>query len=225
MTSPILTYRIARMMISLVRDPSRLDVVFSFTDAILRDAEATAQIARMLEQPAAAEACARRLRTPALDLAQLDTMPEGSLGRAAADFFRAHGLDPGALPRREPTNDVEWLTAHLYETHDLWHAITGFLPDVAGELGLQAFYASQTVGPFPVAILAAGLLNTLLYAPEGKEARLAAIARGWEMGRRAAPFVGVDWTPLLAQPLAAVRAKLAITVGLEEDAAGAARAA
>jgi ubiquinone biosynthesis protein Coq4 len=33
-----------------------------------------------------------------------------------------------------------------YETHDIWHVVTGFHTDVAGELGLQAFYLAQFPG-------------------------------------------------------------------------------
>jgi ubiquinone biosynthesis protein Coq4 len=205
------------MMVRLVRDPRRLDAVFDLSDALERDPEAVAQFSAALGQPQAARACAARLRTPTLDLDTLDRAPAGSLGRAAADFFRAHGLDPGALPRKEPTSDSDWLSTHLYETHDLWHVLTGFRPDVAGELGLQAFYAAQVPGPFPVAILSAGLLNTLLYAQDDKTARLAAIARGWEMGTRAAPLVGLDWMLVIDQPLDAVRAHLAIGTRLAED--------
>jgi ubiquinone biosynthesis protein Coq4 len=33
-----------------------------------------------------------------------------------------------------------YVLSHLYEMHDLWHAVIGFETDVAGELALQAFY-------------------------------------------------------------------------------------
>ena len=60
--------------------------------------------------------------------------------------------------------------------------MTGYKTDVAGELGLQAFYAAQAPGGLPWMLLAMGFLNTALYAMNEREARFEAIARGWEMG-------------------------------------------
>lgn len=217
MTSPVIATKLAIALVRLVRDPDRLDVVFGLSDALLRDPAATAEFAATLDDPQIARACRARLRTPALDLKTLEAAPAGTLAHAAAEFFRAHGLNPGALPRKDATTDAEWLNAHLYETHDLWHVVTGFPPNVAGELGLQAFYATQLSGPFPLAILSAGMLNTLLFASEQTDERLAAIARGWRMGKRAARLIGVDWSKLLGRPLDDVRRELGIDV--EDDAA------
>lgn len=215
MTSPVLAAKLALALARLVRDPARLDVVFALSDALLGDCTATAELSVTLQDSEIARACRARLRTPALDMRDLEAAPAGTLGRAAGEFFRAHDLDPGALPRKDATNDVEWLASHLYETHDLWHVVTGFQPNVAGELGLQAFYATQLSGPFPLTILSAGMLNTLFFASDQTDERLASIARGWRMGKRAARLIGVDWSTLLGRPLDEVRRELGIDV--EDD--------
>jgi ubiquinone biosynthesis protein Coq4 len=122
--------------------------------------------------------------------------------------MRANGLDPKAIPTLPAGDDLAFLRAHLYETHDVWHVVSGFSTDVAGELGLQAFYAAQTPGGLPLALLAMGCLNTALYDMADREPRMTAIARGWEMGRSARPLFGVRWEALWAVPLDEVRREL-----------------
>ena len=90
----------------------------------------------------------------------------------------------------------------------MWHAVTGFATDVAGELGLQSFYAAQLPGGLPLMLLATGFLNTALFAHHDRERRLDAVTRGWEMGRRAKPLFGVPWASLWGHPLGEVRAML-----------------
>jgi len=218
MTSPFLAVRAMYAFFTLVRDPERLDVVFDLIDSVSEQPQAQRELEGLLANPTIAAAARDRLRAPDLDLDKLRALPEGSVGRVAGAFFKEHGLDPAALPRRAATTDAEWMSAHLYETHDLWHVLTGFGPDVAGELGLQAFYAAQVEGPVALTILTAGLLNTLLYAPETRERRLAAVARGWALGRQAKMVAGLDWAALLARPLAEVRSELAIDVEPAQDA-------
>ena len=218
MTQPLLAARAALAFTKIVRDPNRLDVVFDLVDSLAEDPAASAEFEALLADPQIASAARRRMRLPELKLEALEQLPEGSLGRVAARFFRAHGLDPAALPRREAESDVDWLSAHLYETHDLWHVVTGFGPDVAGELGLQAVYAAQVEGPVALSILTAGMLNTLIYAQDQRRPRLAAVSRGWQQGNASKTLVGLDWGPLLSMPLAEVRSQLDITVAPEHDA-------
>jgi len=218
MPNPILAVRAAYAFVTLVRDPERLDVVFELIDSVFEQPQAQRELEVLLANPDIAAAARDRLRAPELDLGKLRALPEGSVGRVACAFFDKHGLDPAALPRRPAATDAEWMAAHLYETHDLWHVLTGFGPDVAGELGLQAFYSAQVDGPVALAILTAGLLNTLIYAPEERQQRLAAVARGWTMGRRAKLLPGLDWEAILARPLAEVRPELAIDVEPSHDA-------
>lgn len=143
MPKPMLALRMTLAFSRIVRDLNRLDVVFDLVDGISEDPASLAEFEAALADPAVAAAARLRVRVPDLDLDVLEAAPPGSVSRVAARFFRKHGLDPAALPRRPADTDIDWLSAHLYETHDLWHVVTGFGPDVAGELGLQAFYAAQ----------------------------------------------------------------------------------
>lgn len=195
----------------LVRHPDHLDRVFEISDSLSR--RRTAVLEKMREhiagdaQGAAALADKPRL---AIDLAALSALPEGTLGRVFADHMRANGLDPAALPSLPSNDELGFIRAHFYETHDVWHAVTGFRADVAGELGLQAFYAAQGPGGLPLILIAMGCLNTALYAQDEREARLDAVARGWEMGRRAMPLFGVRWDAHWTTPVDEVRRTLGV---------------
>ena len=103
------------------------------------------------------------------------------------------------------------LGKYWYETHDLWHVVTGFDTDVAGELGLQAFYLAQFPGKLAALILSIGMVNTTLFAFDERSQRLDAIARGWQLGRTAHSFLAVRWADLWSLPLAEVRARVGVT--------------
>lgn len=203
---------------TLVRDPNQLEKVFALRDHIADDATLTMMVDHFRKDPRGADALAQRPRIGRVDLDALARLPADTLGGAFARNMRAFGLDPGALPHRESHDEASFLDAHLYETHDVWHTVTGFGVDVAGELGLQAFYAAQFPAKLSYAILSAGLLNTMLVAMDDADRRMEAITEGWAIGRRAKPFFGARWAEWWARPLADVRAELDVRP------AGAARA-
>lgn len=93
----------------------------------------------------------------------------------------------------------------LYETHDVWHAVTGFATDVAGELGLQGFYAAQVPGGLAMVLIAMGFLNAAIFSLDDRERRFQAVVDGWEMGRRAERLFGVRWNELWDRPIDEVR--------------------
>ncbi len=220
MLSPYLGLKFTQMMFRLVGDPTRLDAIFSITDALLRDPEASKQFGKALQYPHVAKAASARVRTPLLDLGVLVKAPKGTLAERAHAFFTRYNLDPGGLPRKDPRTNVEWLSTHLYETHDLWHVLTGFAPNVAGEMGLQAFYSTQVDGPLASAILSAGFLNSVIKAPDDQEARMSAVARGYLMGKGCKNLVALDFAPLMNLPLSVVREQLGIVVDPAHDHSG-----
>lgn len=197
--------------VDLVKHPDHLDRVFEISDGMVKQRTDVLEqmAAHFAREPGGAQAIRDKHRIR-FDLADLDTLPEGTLGRVFAGHMRKNGLDPAAIPTLAARDDLEFLRAHLYETHDIWHAVTGYDTDVAGELGLQAFYAAQAPGGLPWVLLAMGLLNTALYSMQDRERRFDAIARGWEMGKRSRPLFGVRWDELWTTPVAEVRRSLGI---------------
>jgi len=207
MLNPIKVAQAARAFTRIAVDPNRLDEVFNLSAKLADDRILSEMADGLRGDPACARALAERPRLR-VDLSSLRALPEGTLGRAFAENMIAQGLDPAAIPTLPSDSENEFVQAHLYETHDVWHAVTGFGTDVAGELGLQAFYMAQLVGRLPTALLAAGLINTLLFKHDDRVARMDAIARGWQLGRRARPLFGVRWDQLWLTPLDEVRRDL-----------------
>ncbi|MDB4929642.1 MAG: hypothetical protein JWM10_2126 [Myxococcaceae bacterium] len=202
--------RALRGFAMLVRDPREIDGVFTIADALRTPAAMQPMVDHFARDPGGRRALAERPRL-ALDLDALGRLPDGTLGRVFVEHLRANGLDPRDLPTLPGATPHDYVSAHLTDTHDVWHVVTGFDTDVAGELGLQAFYVAQSPSKLAVTLLAAGLLNTL--APQNFDdhpRRLEEIARGWLLGRSCAPLFGVRWDELWAVPMAEVRARLGI---------------
>lgn len=197
------------------RDLTRLDDIFALNDQLLRlrqPDEAASVIDDFKSSPAGADALRTRHRLGHLPLSTLLEMPAETLGGAFARFMRARGLAPENLPSKPASTELDYIVAHLYETHDLWHVLTGFDTDPAGELGLQAFMLAQTRAYLPLLVITAMSLNTVMYAYDEKTTRMDSLTRGWLLGRRAKSLVGVDFAPHLARPLLDVRRDLGLDI-------------
>jgi ubiquinone biosynthesis protein Coq4 len=195
----------------IARDPNRLDEVFKLFDAgskLLEGSESAKRILASLKRDAPGVSAFRDRPRLDVDLAQLRSLPVGTLGYEFAAHMDRLGLDPAALPKLEASDEFNYVVAYLYDTHDVWHVVTGFATDVAGELGLQAFYLAQFPATLAGMILLAGLANTLFLNFEDRDARMTAITRGWLLGKRASSLFGVRWSELWSTPLGEVRAQL-----------------
>jgi ubiquinone biosynthesis protein COQ4 len=142
-------------------------------------------------------------------LVELETLPEGTLGRVFADHCRAREIDPN-LTHVPPTDEVGWMLNHIYQTHDIWHVLTGWGNDLAGEVGLAGFYSAQLgAPPFFGYMLSLIQLNVVM-----RRANLAeifeAFSLGYQAGQRTQPLFGVDWDRLWDVPIEEVRARFAI---------------
>lgn len=194
----------------LVKDPTRLEEVFQIAEGFEtpeRAAEITQAIAR---HPQHAAALRDRPRIGRIDLGALSRCAPGTLGRAVHDDLTRMGIDPADMVIPTVKSDFDYVRAHMRETHDIWHVVTGFGTDVAGELGLQAFYFAQFRAPLPPVLFVVGFLNTVLYSMDDGERRMRAIVRGWLLGRKAQTLFGVRWAELWDTPLDEVRRRLGL---------------
>lgn len=202
--------------LQMARDPSRLDVVFRMIDGV-HESDAGGAISSFLARPEVSALMADSRPLLFLRIEELRALPAGTLGRAYAEFIDARGFDLGALyrlkdGRSEATIEPqERVKIHMERSHDLWHVVTGFETDIAGELGLQAFYVAQLGSPIGAAVISAGLLNAVVRAPQDISARMEAIATGWRHGKACGSLFGADWAALVHEPLEDVRARFGIT--------------
>jgi len=218
MVNPVVLVKMVYASARLVKNPKRLDEVIALADAISTPGVMKPFIDEAAQAPATAAAIARRPRV-LIDPAAFRRLPPGTLGRSYIDFMDKNGLRAEDLPHRPSPDEASWVRAHLFETHDIWHVVTGFATDEAGELGLQAFYLAQLPARLAPLLLAIGLLNTMIYRFDDKVARMDAVAAGLHLGRSARPFFATDWNALWALPLGEVRARLGVSRSMERAAA------
>jgi ubiquinone biosynthesis protein COQ4 len=213
---PIRALRAAR---ALSQDPDDLPQVFTIIEALSGDT--IGRIVRRMRSLASG----RRLLEQKPDIvdvlgdrAALARLPEGSLGRAYLDFvtrenISAQGIraaeDAGKRHDKRLEPPLDWMSMRMRDTHDLWHAATGYTGDVLGEASLLAFTFAQTKNPAIALIIGIALFKTAIAAHGGAAAR-STIFDGFKRGLRAGWLPAQEWEQLLAMPLAQVREQLAL---------------
>lgn len=140
----------------------------------------------------------------------LRTLPEGSLGRAYLDFLESENISAEGIiaaskqGTEEKQDHLTFIRARMRDTHDLWHAVTGYKGDVKGELALLGFILAQNFHPGIAAIISTAMVRGLA----GDDLWL--IADGFVRGKRAAWLPSVKWETLLDRPVTEVRKLLKV---------------
>jgi ubiquinone biosynthesis protein COQ4 len=198
----------------LFHDPDDLPQVFTVVEAMSGH-----NGDRMLARLRSSEGGARLVDTRAdivpllRDREALRRYPERSLARAYLAFLESENISAeGIIDASDkgrsgdaPAGEVQWLHDRLRDTHDLWHAVTGYKGDVLGESALLGFIFAQTRNLGVALVFALGLLKI------GRDsAARDLMIDGFRRGRRAAWLPAVEWETLLALPVDQVRALLGV---------------
>lgn len=77
---------------------------------------------------------------------------------------------------------------------------------------MQAFYLAQTRTPLSVALMAGGILNTLLRFPDDLSELMKIIDRGYNMGLKAKPLLAQKWEENWEKPLSQWRSELEVEI-------------
>lgn len=205
--------RALRALRNLLDDPDSTQHAFEVAYALDGDM-AGRRLERFLAHPEGRRLYAERpsLLAALADRAALRALPEGSFGRAYLDYMERNGFEPAKLsalrrrtdPVKERDEGGEWFAERADLMHDLWHVLTGYGTDAAGEAALLPFSLAQY----------GGRSNLLLTLGAGLESwrRLrdrhwpVYLFRAWRRGRRAAPLDVLRYEELLPRPLDEVRA-------------------
>jgi ubiquinone biosynthesis protein COQ4 len=220
MRNPVAQIKLFFTIGSLVKNPNELDRVTKIVDLLDKlktEADSIAFTDEMKMHPHGQWALEQKPSIGTLNPSELLKLPETTLGGSYGRFMLARGLSQASFPQFKIRTDMDWILAHFYETHDLWHVITGLDTDIPGELALQSFYLAQTRSYLPFFVIAALLLNTAIYSYEQKNQRLQAIADGWNLGKKAKNLFGINWNNYLTKDLAQVRLEFRI---IEKEMAG-----
>ena len=167
---------------TFLKNPGSLDSVFAVAGS-LKDSPLADQMKRhLLAHPQFNALMKEGWRPKAIDLMELQELPEDTLGRCYADQLISQGITPDALIDPSPvSNDTEYITHRLRETHDIIHVLTGFGIDGDSELGLQGFNLAQTRSPLAVMLIFGGMLAAL-QNDEPLAPMLRALSRGFQLG-------------------------------------------
>jgi len=211
-----------RALRKLIDDPERTEQVFEIISALSGDAFERAW-RRFRAHPDGQRLLRERpsLLATLSDRSALRALPLGSFGRTYAAFMDAAQLDPAGLveadevaaqnyapPESGPVDaDVEFFGARLRDMHDLWHVLTGYGRDEAGEAANLAFTYAQVpnlgIGLIVLAGAVIGPRDLTLYWPRY-------LHRAWRRGRATSLLSVAPYEELLSLPLAEVRERLAI---------------
>jgi ubiquinone biosynthesis protein COQ4 len=155
------------------------------------------------------------LRALCRERVALQKCPPGSLGLLYAEFMTIHGLQEQVyfgvaieeVKRFGHDAAREWFHIRIDATHDVRHVLTGYGPDVLGEICLLSFRFAQTRHAGFFAMLLLGLLNLMFTS---RAAVIGPIVEAYLRGRRAKLLDLLPWENGLAQSLASHRAALGI---------------
>ena len=174
--------RLLASLATFLKNPGSLDSVFAVANSV-KDSPLAEQMKRhLLIHPQFSALVKEGWRPKAIDLTELQTLPDGTLGRCYADQLISQGITPDALIDPSPvSNDADYITHRLRETHAIIHVLTGFGIDGDSELGLQGFNLAQTRSPLAVMLIFGGMLAAL-QDDEPLAPMLRAMARGFQLG-------------------------------------------
>lgn len=215
-------WRKARTALSrLIADPERTEQVFELIDALAGNS-GERLFQRFLRNPDAPRLLDEKpsLLRALSDRAALEALPAGTLGREYARFMRAGGIDAQGLvdaseeadrsSREDTPIDAErmWFYDRLRDMHDLWHVLTGYGRDLAGEAALLAFTHAQTRNRGIAAIVLAAIVK----GPKTLDLNWPRyLVRAWRRGRRARMLPAARWEELLPLRLDEARRRLAVS--------------
>jgi len=204
---------------ALIADPQRTDQVFEITDALAGNGFERAfqrfqrhpdGQALLRERPSLLETLSNR--------DALRALPAGSFGRAYVEFMESGNLTADGLvdaekiaearqPRHPVDADHEYFGDRVRDMHDLWHVLTGYGMDEAGEAANLAFTQAQVpnkgIGLIVIAGAAIGPRDITFQWQRY-------LFQAWRRGRRTPLLTVVPYERLLDRPLAEVRRSLRI---------------
>lgn len=191
----------------LARDHTRLDQVLVFTQAMNH-----ARLARIAERiettPEGAELFSERPRIDRkhVDFDALRALPDGTLGREYMRFLDDNGITPDVFEELPSVGDerIAWMMLRMRQTHDLWHVLTGYSPDVPGEIRLQAFTFAQTNAPSAFVLTVFGTVRWTI----AMKGQVGEVLRAYRRGKATTWLPTFRWEDHWEMPLDELRAKL-----------------
>lgn len=204
--------RAIRALAKVMANPDDTEQVLVFT-TYANAGTMPHRLHRFFDDPVGARLYAERrtIDSKTVDLDALAALPEGTLGHAYAHFLRSRGLTPEIFdgpPAEVRDPHASYVVQRMRQTHDLWHVVTGYETDPAGEVALQAFTFGQVGAPSTFILSAAGTLRGL----RGRPALAREVVTAYRAGRAAHPLAMFPWEDHWTTPVAELRDMLGLPV-------------
>lgn len=205
---PVRARTVVKTLATLARDPGRLDQVLELAQTV--NVGAVARAVERIEADGAGHALLEE--QPRIDRAHVDfdglrALPEGTLGREYVRFLDDNDIGPDAFAQGPDVGDprLNYVMLRMRQTHDLWHVLTGYSPDVRGELLLQAFTYAQTRAPSALIISLFGTVRWAFKWP----GQTRALREAFERGKRTGFLPTFRWEDHWSTPVSELRELLA----------------
>jgi ubiquinone biosynthesis protein Coq4 len=198
--------------LNMVKAPDGdFDAIYRLSAALNDDESFKIMVEALSRHPQGKRAFEERPRLGNVELEKLHQLNENTFGYLYAEHMLRNNLKP--LQASVVNNDSEFFVAHITETHDIWHVVTGTQTKIAGEIQLEAFYVAQLYASrFWLALLAKNLLKAVVYDIEVTSQYMNALTKGWNQGKEAKSLFGIKWNTLWETPLEEIRRSLNIVL-------------
>ena len=220
---PVIDRDIAELFLRNADDPIRTHVM-----GLVHDWWATAPqsaidqyVDTLRSLPGADAFLAERYLPPLVTLDDLEQCPDGSLGQAYKHWIVDNGLEPNLTKRQHDyfyglldqgrldrmPDDIRYAFVRGFMLHDYLHTITGFGPDIAGELAMAGFHEAQLRNTYHAMRIAVTTAHVAFVNPRFMVTTMDAITLGWSTGQQWKNLHFTKWEEQLDRPLADIRAE------------------
>lgn len=207
-----------KMVTGFIATPNRdVATVFDLEDSYVGSPQMAACVERMKADPEMGKRIAEGYVTPDYDPDALIELPPDTLGHAYARLLKSFDYAAHFYRDRELRTDADYCIMRMRKTHDIHHAVTGFVPKGHGETGVIAVSAYQF--GYPAYLLIDLAAMALSVHPGGAfQQTFDWIGVGMKMGHDCKPLAGIKWEEGWDKPLAVWRQELGITPVTSGDA-------
>ena len=220
---PVVDREFAEIFLRNVDDPIKTHVMGMFHGwwAVAPQSAIDQYVEHFRSMPGAVEFLAERHLPEPLTLDDLADREPGTLGHAYRAFIVDHDLvenlatnyrqlherleADGALDRMP--EDLRYAVVRGFMLHDFVHTITGYGPNIRGELTVAGFHFAQMLFPYHAFRIAVTTGHVALVNPKGTEMVMDALAEGWLTGRRWKNLHFTKWEQELDRSLDDIRAE------------------
>jgi ubiquinone biosynthesis protein COQ4 len=207
------TMRFSQALVHALLDSTRTDELL-VGEEISSVGRMEALVPLMRSSPSGRRILAERpvISTHTISQSTLESLPQGSLGRAYAEHLKRERLDLDALTTpvtRSPSELANYLLMRVRQTHDLWHTVLGLGASGHHEVLVHAFQWPQLRMPYSALVVGLGAIKHMAL-----ERRFDALQHGIRSahaaGCAALPLITVYWEQHLEEPLTRIRRRLSI---------------